>query len=357
MENNENQKDGSSKSKLNGDIKYSKAKVLEEQLLNLNQYKDLINNTKDFKCKFCNNSFSFLEFKEHYNICDKNPINNINKNNFVHSIENNKNMSEKEITKNNINFKSGNGNYMKPKIKINGINKNIIKRFAISNSISHNLSSNITKNTPTNNTNMSNTPSSNKNLNKNTNIISINNNSFNPRKLKIKIIKGRIRKDKSGKPYLEYIINVSYNNKQNWNINRRFNQFTNLYKTLKNSYDFQLPESANIFSNIAVFSGLSHEKKILILEKFLDDLINQDIVNISNPMIVFLELNQLFDEIYYLVGDEKSKNTQYNGGMISNASTEIKSGVTSDANSNFASNFNSNFNSNSTNRRFERMYK
>ena len=32
------------------------------------------------------------------------------------------------------------------------------------------------------------------------------------KKLKINIIKGRIRKDKSGKPYLEYIININYDN-------------------------------------------------------------------------------------------------------------------------------------------------
>ena len=89
----------------------------------------------------------------------------------------------------------------------------------------------------------------------------------------------------------------------------------------------------------------------------MEDLINQDILNVSNPIFSFLELNQLFDDIYYSVEEEKNKTAQYNGGMISNVSTEIKSGITSDVNSNFASNFTSNFNSNSTNRRFERMYK
>jgi hypothetical protein len=126
-----------------------------------------------------------------------------------------------------------------------------------------------------------------------------NNNIFIPKKLKIKIIKGRIRKDKSGKPYLEYIINLNYDNIQNWNINRRFNQFTNLYKTLRTlcKGNFELPESANMFNNInALFSGLSHENKIFQLEKFLKDLVETEGINNYKHLYCFLELNHLIDE-------------------------------------------------------------
>ena len=126
-----------------------------------------------------------------------------------------------------------------------------------------------------------------------------NNNTFVPKKLKIKIIKGRIRKDKSGKPYLEYLINLNYDNIQNWNINRRFNQFTNLYKTLRTlcKGNFELPESANMFNNInALFSGLSHENKIFQLEKFLKDLVETEGINNYKHLYCFLELNHLIDE-------------------------------------------------------------
>ena len=135
------------------------------------------------------------------------------------------------------------------------------------------------------------------NNNRNYNLNKINNNYF-PEKLKIKIIKGRIRKDKSGKPYLEYIININYDNIKNWNVNRRFNQFTNLYKTLRtlSKENFELPESSNIFSNItAMFSGLSHENKIIQLEKYLKDLTEVPEISNSKQLYFFLELNHLYE--------------------------------------------------------------
>ena len=139
--------------------------------------------------------------------------------------------------------------------------------------------------------------SNNNNNNSNYNLNKINNNYF-PEKLKIKIIKGRIRKDKSGKPYLEYLININYDNIKNWNINRRFNQFTNLYKTLRtlSKENFELPESSNIISNItAMFSGLSHENKIIQLEKYLKDLTEVPEISNSKQLYFFLELNHLYE--------------------------------------------------------------
>ena len=62
-----------------------------------------------------------------------------------------------------------------------------------------------------------------------------NNGNFNPEKLRIKILKGKVKQDELGKPFLEYIIDVNCDT-QNWRLNKRFNQFSNLYKTLKNLY-------------------------------------------------------------------------------------------------------------------------
>ena len=134
--------------------------------------------------------------------------------------------------------------------------------------------------------------------NKNNNNESKNLNNYEPEKLKIKIVKGRIRKDKNGKPYLEYIININYDNNKNWNISRRFNQFTNLYKTLRtiSKENFELPKSSNIFSNItSMFSGLSHENKIMLLEKYLKDLTEAPEINNSKHLYFFLELNHLYE--------------------------------------------------------------
>jgi hypothetical protein len=92
---------------------------------------------------------------------------------------------------------------------------------------------------------------------------------------------------------------LNYDNIQSWNINRRFNQFTNLYKTLRTlcKGNFELPESANMFNNInALFSGLSHENKIFQLEKFLKDLVETEGINNYKHLYCFLELNHLIDE-------------------------------------------------------------
>ena len=61
--------------------KDNKKRVKEGQFLNYSQYKEIINNAKDFKCKFCLQLFNFPEFKQHYNLCSKNPINMTSMNN------------------------------------------------------------------------------------------------------------------------------------------------------------------------------------------------------------------------------------------------------------------------------------
>ena len=59
-----------------------------------------------------------------------------------------------------------------------------------------------------------------------------------------------------------------------------------------------IPESSNIFSNIGtVFSGLSHEKKIINLEKFLKDISLNDEINSTPLYRNFLETENLFNEL------------------------------------------------------------
>ena len=193
---------------LNNNILDSKIKTLEEQNSKLNIYKDVVHNSKGFKCKYCEKIYPYEDFKDHYINCQKGLISNPNINN------------------SNINF--------------------------------------------------------------------------SPEKLKIKILKGKVKQDELGKPFLEYIIDVNYDT-QNWRINRRFNQFSNLYKNLKNLYKgtgIQMPQSANIFVNFGNNSQFSsfHENKIIQLEKFLKDLSEINMINTSKPFRKFLEFEQYVDE-------------------------------------------------------------
>ena len=193
---------------LNNNLCNTKIKTLEEQNAKLNIYKEIVHNTKAYKCKHCEKIYLYDDFKDHYTNCQKGLISNTNINN-----------------NNNINF--------------------------------------------------------------------------NPDKLKIKILKGRVKQDELGKPFLEYIIDVNYDT-QNWRINKRFNQFANLFKTLKNSYKgvVQMPPSANIFINFGNNNafGSFHENKIIQLEKFLKDLSEINILNTSKPFRKFLEFEQYVDE-------------------------------------------------------------
>ena len=121
---------------------------------------------------------------------------------------------------------------------------------------------------------------------------------INPEKLKIKILKGRLKNDELGKPYLEYIIDINYNT-QNWRISKRFNQFANLYKTIKSLFKgvIHMPVSSNIFVNFGGnFNGSFHENKIQQLEKFIKDLAEINVVNSSKIFKKFLEFDQNFDE-------------------------------------------------------------
>ena len=192
---------------LNNNICNNKIKTLEEQIAKLNLYKEIVHNTKAYRCKYCEKLYLFDDFKEHYSNCQRGLISNTNINN--------------------------------------------------------------------------------------------NNTNFNPDKLKIKILKGRVKQDELGKPFLEYIIDINYDT-QNWRINKRFNQFANLFKTLKNLYRgvVQMPSSANIFVNFGNNNpvGSFHENKIIQLEKFLKDLSEINVLNTSKPFRKFLEFEQYVDE-------------------------------------------------------------
>ena len=149
---------------------------------------------------------------------------------------------------------------------------------------------------------------------------------FNPEKLKIKIIKGRLKSDELGKPYLEYILDINYNS-QNWRISKRFNQFANLYKTIKNFFkgNIKMPQSSNIFVNFGgSLNGSFHENKIQQLEKFIKDLSEIKIVSNSKIFKKFLEFDNNFDEendmIYSHIN--QAENVNIDSGIFQNDNNE-----------------------------------
>ena len=118
--------------------------------------------------------------------------------------------------------------------------------------------------------------------------------NFNPKYLKIKILKINIKEDEIGKAYLNYLIDIKYNG-QNWRINKKFNEFIYLYNAIQNIFNgsFQLPEYRSIFINIQ--KGGSYQNKIFELEKFLNDLSNINPINTSKPFLKFLEFKNNYN--------------------------------------------------------------
>ena len=289
--------------KLNFKEKNSKMVKLDKYFLNKKkQNQDKIQEAKEnnkekethknqTENKITNNNIVYISDKQNIN-----PLNNNNNKNEYHS-DNKAKIKKYKINNNSINtvtIGNSNNNFIYSENKYSSKTENIRNSKKLSN---NNININSGNDTTYSNTIIGNNTNKN-NINKNLNFNDDINNKYDPEKLKIKIIKGRIRKDKTGKPYLEYIININYDNSKIWNINRKFNQFTNLYKALRtiSQENFELPQSSNIFSNItALFSGLSHEKKIIQLEKYLKDLTEMPEINNSKQLYFFLELNHLYE--------------------------------------------------------------
>ena len=129
-------------------------------------------------------------------------------------------------------------------------------------------------------------------------------------KLQIKIINSMLKKDEYGRPYLDYICEVKYNDKE-WKILKKFNQFALLHNAIKNLFKdtFQLPKTGSLFTNINDMTGNAfHENKINQLDKYINELIEIDEVSNSVPFKNFFEL----DEEH--IQNDKIKNKAYSLG-------------------------------------------
>ena len=124
------------------------------------------------------------------------------------------------------------------------------------------------------------------------------NSKLEPEKLKIRILKGKIKHGNSS-PYLEYILDVNYNNNQHWRLGKKFKDFINLYNLINSEYKeyIKIPIS-NIFIDMKNSGtvGSFHENKIRQLEMFMNDVINLDMINRSKAFAKFIEFNKYYDE-------------------------------------------------------------
>ena len=153
------------------------------------------------------------------------------------------------------------------------------------------------------------------------------NSNINPDKLKIRILKGKIKNEKSGRPYLEYIMDVYYGNIQHWRLGKKFSDFTKLYNTINSMYKnyIKIPIS-NIFMNMNNTSnvGSFHENKIRQLELFINEIIDTEYINKSKPFIKFLEFDKfnLEDNNQYLENN-KSQGQQKINTMLKETNNNL----------------------------------
>ena len=181
------------------------------------------------------------------------------------------------------------------------------------------------------------------NINKkllNENNINTNNIDFDPKKLKIKIIKGQVKTDEVNKPYLDYVININYDGIKNWQIHKKLYHFANLYHTLNNSYTkfAQFPNSfTNIFEDLNSKSSLNLNK-IQQLEKFINEVAHTDVINKSKPFLKFIELEQNMNKKWNnknrISSSDTTKNNYFNNYTNYNKKSKKKQNNYSNNNSN-----------------------
>ena len=175
-----------------------------------------------------------------------------------------------------------------------------------------------------------------KKLSSSNNINNVNDNNnendfisnINPEKLRIRILKGKIKNEKAGKPYLEYIMDIYYSNTHHWRLGKKFSDFTKLYNTINTMYKeyIKIPIS-NIFIDLNNSStvGSFHDNKIRQLEQFINDIIDLEIINTSKPFIKFIEFEKYYDEDSdLLLGISKSQKPPYSNSMLKESNKNIK---------------------------------
>ena len=116
--------------------------------------------------------------------------------------------------------------------------------------------------------------------------------------LDIKVINSVLKKDITGKPFLDYICEVK-NGNQSYKLNKKFGHFMMLHKALKSIFkdNLKLPNGGNLFINInEMKQNAFHENKLEQLDKYISDLLNVEGVKTSLPFRNFFELDEVHEQ-------------------------------------------------------------
>ena len=119
-------------------------------------------------------------------------------------------------------------------------------------------------------------------------------NNTNNNLLEIKVTSSVLKKDITGKPFIEYICNIT-NGSDIYSLNKKFGHFLLLHKTIKNLLkdSTKLPESGNLFISINdMKQNTFHENKLGQLDKYINDLIKIEQVVACGFFRNFFELDQ-----------------------------------------------------------------
>ena len=151
----------------------------------------------------------------------------------------------------------------------------------------------------------------NKNQSKNMNLNSINNNynstNVNTNNnfsnninslLDIKVSNSVLKKDITGKPFLDYICDVK-NGNDSYSLNKKFGHFIMLHKALKGLFKdtIKLPDGGNLFMSINdMKQNAFHENKLSQLDKYINDLMKIEQIKTSVPFRNFFELDEVHDQ-------------------------------------------------------------
>ena len=206
-------------------INENKIKLLEEQLNELNEYKNIIKTMKQFNCKNCSKSFKLKDFLNHFSNCQNN----------INDSKSNNSLQDKPI--------------------------------------------------------------------------------FDSKKIKIKISKSQIKTDELNHPYIEYLLDINYDNKKKYQLNKQFYHFSNLYNNLIGLYEdyIQFPLSfGDIFQNLNSNSFLN-QNKTQILEKFINEVAHTDVLNSSKSFLKFIEYEKHLKKITKLNIQNKNDNFIFKG--------------------------------------------
>ena len=97
-----------------------------------------------------------------------------------------------------------------------------------------------------------------------------------------------------GKPFLEYVCEIKKGDKV-FKLNKKLGHFIMLHKALKSIFkdNLKLPNGGNLFININEMKQNSfHENKMEQLDKYVNDLINNEGVINSVPFLNFFGLDE-----------------------------------------------------------------